>query len=302
MSHLSQPLRKGRGQTEALTARLRHTAERQGSKLERGRRTGLLVAVGKRFVEIEGGTYGGLLSIELFTTVLPLMILSFAYFSGFASDASIGTMFVRQLGLSGSSEHAVRAAFGTSDALRSSWTVLGLAGWTIWGIPMAITVAGMFARAWRREPFRIIGRLWRGLAWFLLYLVLLIVRERIAYGLSVTSAPHAAFVASSLVPSWIFWSLTPVLLVRDGGRGWRFLLTAGLAGMVIDGLILGFGLRLVFPSMLAGWTVFGPIGVAMATMTWCGFIGYAWVCIACFSGVLWERSAPPQTVLSAEAA
>ena len=71
---------------------------------------------------------------------------------------------------------------------------------------------------------------------------------------------------------------------------------------MIDGVILGIGLRLVFPSLLASWTLFGPIGVAMATMTWCGFIGYAWVCIACFSAVLWERSAPPATAVTAEAA
>ena len=127
-------------------------------------------------------------------------------------------MFVRQLGLTGSTEHTVRAAFGSSHALQSSWTILGLAGWVVWGIPMAITVAGMFARAWRREPFNFAGRLWRGLVWFLLYLALLIVRERIGYGLSVSNASHAAFVAASLVPSWIFWSLTPVVLVREGGR------------------------------------------------------------------------------------
>src|SRR4051812_50176215 len=102
------------------------------------------------------------MAIELFTTVLPLMILSFGYISGFADTASIGNMFVRQLDLTGTTEQTVRDAFGTSDALRSSWTIIGMAGWLFWGIPMAITVAGMFAKAWRREQFTVLERLWRG--------------------------------------------------------------------------------------------------------------------------------------------
>ncbi len=48
--------------------RIRHAAEERLARLEAGRRSGLLVAAAKRFVDIEGATYGGLLAIELFTT------------------------------------------------------------------------------------------------------------------------------------------------------------------------------------------------------------------------------------------
>src|SRR6476646_11637857 len=175
---------------EGRAARLRRTALDRAARLEQGRRTGLFVAVGKRFTEIDGGVYGALMAIELFTTVLPLIILGFGYFSGFASDASVGNLFVHQLGLTGASAQTVRAAFGSSKALQSSWTVIGLAGWLIWGIPMAITVAGMFAKAWRREQFTVQQRLGRGAAWFVLYLTMLILRERIAFGLSREPGPQ----------------------------------------------------------------------------------------------------------------
>jgi hypothetical protein len=105
----------------------------------------------------------------------------------------------------------------------------------------------------------------------------------------------------SLVPIWLFWSATPALLVREGWRGGRFLLKAGLAGVAIQGVVLPVGLRLVFPPMLSSWTGFGPIGVSMAIITWCGVIGISWVVIACLGAVLWERSAPADTVLAAEA-
>ncbi|SDJ04289.1 hypothetical protein SAMN05444157_1432 [Frankineae bacterium MT45] len=281
-------------------ARLRQTAQQRAARLEEGRRTGLFVAIGRRFLEIDGPTFGGLMAIELFTTVLPLMILSFGYFSGFASDASVGTMFDRQLDLTGATEENVRAAFGTAKALQSTWTVVGMAGFLIWGIPMAITVAGMFAKAWRREQFSIIERIWRGTLWFVLYLTMLIIRERISFGVSHKGLMEPVFFVLSLLPVWIFWTLTPVLLVRNGARGKRVLAEVGLAGLLIDGVILALATRLVFPSLLAGWTNFGPIGVAMGLMTWCAVLGYGWVIIACFSGVLWERSAPIPTVLEAQ--
>jgi hypothetical protein len=103
-----------------------------------------------------------------------------------------------------------------------------------------------------------------------------------------------------LVPTWLFWASTPALLVPGRARGWRFLAKAGLAGAVIE-IVLSVALRLVFPPMLAGWTGFGPIGVAMAIMTWCGVIGIGWVATACVGAVLWERSPPAATVISARA-
>ena len=300
MTRLPAGSRKGKVAAAERIARVRHTAEVRAAQLEQGRRTGLFVAIGKRFLEIDGAVFGGLMAIELFTTVLPLMILSFGYFSGFAANASIGTMFVKQLGLTGNSAQTVRAAFGSSKALHSAWTVAGMAGWLVWGIPMALTVSLMFAKAWRREPFTVPQRLWRGLVWFLLYLTQLLIRERISFDISNHGGTQVGFFLLGLIPSYLFWTVTPVILVRDGGQGWKFLAKAGLVGVLIDGVILALGLRMIFPSIVHGWTIFGPIGVAMAIMTWCGILGYGWVTIACVSGVIWERSAPIATVVAAE--
>ena len=103
--------------------------------------------------------------------------------------------------------------------------------------------------------------------------VMIGLRERIAFGGEYTGVMRALLFVAALVPVWIFWSLTPVLLVRDGGRGLRYLALAGLAGMVIDGTIIPLAARILFPPLLNGWNGFGPIGVAMALMTWCGVIG-----------------------------
>ena len=270
------------------------------ARLEQGRRTGLLLAVARRFFEMDGLTFGALISIELFTTVLPLLLLGFGYFSSFAGNASLGDLVVHQLALTGHTEKTVRAAFGTSAALRSSWTVIGMAGWLIWGIPMAITVASMFAKAWRRQQFPLVQRVLRGAAWFAVYLGTLITRELILIAIANHSAWQPGLYVAALVPDYLFWTLTPVILVREGSRGRRFLAEAGLAGMVIDGVIVSTATNFVFPHLLTGWISFGPIGVAMAAMSWCLVVGYSWAGIACFSAVLWERAAPIPTVIAAQ--
>jgi hypothetical protein len=81
---------------------------------------------------------------------------------------------------------------------------------------------------------------------------------------------------------------------------WTALALAGLAGVVIDGIIIPLSARIVFPPLLDGWNGLGPIGVAMAWLTWCGVIGIGWVVTACVGGVLWERTAPSETVIESQ--
>jgi hypothetical protein len=279
---------------------VRRRLEGRYRRIAEARRLRPVAAVVARFSEIDGGTLGAVVSVQLFTTVIPLIIMGFSYMTGFADNASPGTVFSRELGLVSPLTDRVRAAFGHSSGLRSDWTFLGVAGFLIWGIPMSITIAGIFAKAWRRAPFGMVGKIWRGALWFALYLTMITCRDRIAFGGDHHASMRILRVLASLVPVWIFWSATPALLVRGGGRGRMYLLLAGLAGVVIDGIALPIAARLAFPPLLSGWDEFGPIGVAMALLTWCGVMGTGWVATACVSAVLWERYAPIETVVESQ--
>lgn len=279
---------------------VRRRLEKRRSRLLASRRLSAVAAVVARFKEIDGANQGVLVSVQLFTVVIPLMILGFSYFEGFAESASPGTLWIRELGLDGATRDTVRDAFGDTARLQSLWTLVGVAAFLVWGIPMAIMVAGMFAKAWRREQFGTGEKLARGVLWFLLYLAMIVLRERTAYGVEYTGVTQTLMFAIALVPVWVFWSLTPVILVRDGGHGPRYLALAGLAGVVIDGILIRIIGRLIFPAVIDGWTAFGPIGVAMALFTWCGVLGTGWVLTACVGAVLWERTAPADTVLAAQ--
>ena len=244
---------------------------------------------------------GGLLAIELFTTIIPLMLIGFSYFNDFSKDASVGNLFVRQLGVEHPLDDTVRSAFGTASGLESTWTIFGLMAFLVWGIPMSITVAAMFAKAWRREQFTHWSTPLARCVWFFLYLAMMVVRERVGFAGSHEGMIRVVFFVAGIVPVWIFWSLSPVLLVRDGGRAFRALMLAGLAGVVIDGITLPIASKLVFPALLQGWTGFGPIGVALTLMTWCGVLGIGWVVTACTGAVIWERTAPAETVIESQA-
>src|SRR5215813_4264819 len=104
-------------------AEARRRLEKCYDNLNRSLKTALLVAVIKRFVEIDGFTLSGLVSIQLFTSVIPLIIIGFAYFSGFASNASVGDLFIRDLGLHHPFDVRVREVFGTPSGVQYVWKI-----------------------------------------------------------------------------------------------------------------------------------------------------------------------------------
>jgi uncharacterized BrkB/YihY/UPF0761 family membrane protein len=278
---------------------LKGTVVSHVEQLEASRRLGLPVAATRRFFEIEGLDLGGLLALELFTTVIPLILIGFGWFSGFSNSLSFGDLLIRQLELHGDGASQVRGLFGTGASLKSTWTVLGLASFLVWGIPMSSQVAKTFARAWRRERFTFLHEVWRGLVWFFLFLGTQVATLAVDT-IHVAGVPRVTFHVLALVPVFVLWSSTPAILVRDGANGLKHLMWCGLAGVILDALLIRLITRVLLPMLLSGWEGFGPIGAAMTLMTWCTVVAALWVITACLGAVLWERSAPSALVLSSQ--
>jgi len=256
-------------------------------------------ATTRRFFEIDGLDLGGLLAVELFTTVIPLILIGFGWASNFSTQLSFGDLLIKLFGLSGEEAQLVRDTFGTGASLKSTWTVVGLGSFLIWGIPMSWQVAKTWAAAWRRERFPLVHETWRGALWFALFLGTQAAAVRISVG-HVHGIADIALNLLGLLPSFVLWSFTPVLLIRNGWVGWRHLMWCGLAGVLIDAVLARIVTRVLIPLLLKGWVGFGPIGFAMTLMTWCGVIAVMWVATACLAAVLWERRAPEQLVIGAQ--
>ena len=250
-----------------------------------------MVTTGRRFFSIEGLDLGGLIALELFTTVMPLMLIFYAWAKDFDPSAQVGDLFARQMGARGSAIGRVRAEFGAASGLESNWTVVGMAGFLVWGIPMSLTVSRMFAIAWLRPQYSIGQRLWRGTMWFCLYLAAqgfidMILLVRVPTYLIVVK------LLLSLAASVVFWGLSPILLVPGlQWSRWQFL-ASGLTGAIINVIVLRIAVRAVFPLLLSGWEGFGGIGVALTMMTWSGVMGVVWVVVACAGAVFTERHSP----------
>lgn len=131
---------------DAESPAMRQRVEDRYRQLAEMRQLRPIVAVVNRFNEIDGGTLGTVVSVQLFTTVIPLAIIGFSYLTGFADSASPGVVVSRQLGLASPLTDHVRAAFGRASGLRSNWTFFGVASFLVRGIPMSMTIAGIFAR------------------------------------------------------------------------------------------------------------------------------------------------------------
>ncbi|WP_367337144.1 hypothetical protein [Phycicoccus sp.] len=252
----------------------------------------VLPSAARRFWRIDGIDQSGLLAMELFTTVLPLTILGFSAAKGFAADVSVGEIFIRQLRLDGQAAEQVRSAFGSMSGTQTWWTVMGLAGFLIWGVPMALTVSKMYAAAWQRPELPTMTRLWRGALWFALYLPTMFVSERLGMAGRASEIGEWLPFTISLLPPLLFWSLTPVLLLPGVPHRRGDLLRYGLVGVLVNAVILRLAGRLVFPQLLAGWEGFGPIGVAMTLLTWSLVLGVGWVLTACLTGVMVDSTAP----------
>ncbi len=268
-------------------------------RLEESNRLGMFVGATKRFFEIEGLDLGGLLALELFTTIIPLVLIGFSWASDFNASLSFGDFMIRWMDLKGDSATTVRDLFGTSASLKSTWTFLGLAGFLFWGIPMSAQVAKTFARAFRRERWSFATEVWRGSLWFVVLLVTQILTVAATTG-HAHSFTTIFWNLVGVIPSFILWSVSPLILVRNGTNGWKHMVWCGVVGVVLDVVGVRITLRWVFPQLLRGWVGFGPIGVAMALMTTCTIIAALWVVTACLGAVLWERNAPADMVIASQ--
>lgn len=256
---------------------------------ERRRWGAPLVATSRRFFGIEGLDLGGLIALELFTTVMPLLLIGYAWLKNFDSSASVGDLFAAQLGATGETVATIRREFGSAAGLEGVWSPVALAGFLVWGVPMSLTVSRMFALAWQRPQYSIGQRLWRGSVWFAFYLMSASITERILL-VSNPALPRPALYVVAILASALFWGVTPVLLVPGVRLTIRQFTASGLVGALINVVVMRIAVRVVFPLLLSGWEGFGPIGVALTMMTWSGVLGVVWVVVACAGAVYTDHA------------
>ncbi len=252
---------------------------------------GAVLAVQKRVDELGGGFVAAAVTLSLFLSLFPLLLVATAVL-GFVSsgDAGFAAEVVDTLGLSGAAAETVTDALATAEEQRATASIIGFVGalWSALGVVGAIGHA--VDRAWQVEARGIADKAF-GVLWLLGAAVLL-------GGSVVLSA------VLRILPGWA-WPINVVggIAVNIAFFLWTFRiltaralpLRAHLPGAVLGGI--GFqvltvvGAVYVPRAVASSSALYGSIGVVFAILAWLFFFGRLLVYCAALNVVRFEGRA-----------
>jgi uncharacterized BrkB/YihY/UPF0761 family membrane protein len=245
----------------------------------------------RHFFHIDGLRKAMLLTFNLFISIVPLAIFTFAFASRIRPTISLSTVFIEQFRLHGSTALVVRNAFPPTNNIIRVASFIVVASFAISGFDVASVFQKTFAEAWRVQPLHGWRGPVRGAIWFIVVFATfgigqLIQRFPIEFGW----AAYIVTVPVMLLINYLFWLATPRLLLD------KELDRSDLRPGAILGTIASTSLWALSLIILPGWFSwygqgFGGIGIALALLSWTYVISLSWVIIVVISAVMWERSA-----------
>lgn len=227
------------------------------------RLVGLVRRLVERLVEIEIVDRALAVGAQAFGALVPLLIVIASLRP--RRDRSFADTMIERFDLSGSGADAVRAAFSASSASGVSVSLIGGLLVIVSALSFSRTLQRVFERTWDLPALGMRATS-GGLRWLAVVVVYVGLHPLLAdafHGLT-------GFVAASLA-AFVFWLLTPYLLLR-GRVAWRRLIPqAALCGIGMTVLTVGSVLY-VPRAMNSSAEQFGAIGVAFTLLSvlWAG--------------------------------
>ena len=281
--------------------------EHYRTALEDRPRIGFLLRSVRRFDEIGGKHLALVIAVNLFVSIIPLLILGYAILVAFNPDRSFGAVVVGSFHLTGDTAATVERTFTNARSGRNTALSISVISLLITGFDVSATVQLAYARAFRVRPLKGFSKYLRGAAWLI---VLLGVTS------SVLTMRYFAFdrpwwVLVLVVPLYLlvwftFFIVTPRLLL-DLPFGWRDLARGAAVSTAAELLVNGLTAFQFHGWLRAYGQAYGAFGIALAIIAYLGIVALFWVWIAAVMGVYWERGAGASRVrevreLSARAA
>ncbi len=251
----------------------------------------------RRFFQIDGIRKAMLMAFNLFISIIPLMIITFAFASRLRTRISLSAVFIEQFHLKGETARIVLGAFPKTSNVMKIASVIAVASFAISGFDVASVFQRTFADAWNAKRLRGWRGPTRGAVWFVL------VFSTFAFGQLLQRGPAKYGAAAYLITipivavmNYWFWQVTPRLLL-DKQLNSRDLRPGAILGMI--GSTALWALSWV---ILPGWFSwygrgFGGVGIALAMLSWTYVVSIVWVVIVVISAVMWERSATLEEVV-----
>ena len=250
----------------------------------------------RRFFAVDGIRMAMLMAFNLFISIIPLVIIAFAFVSRFRERISLSQVFIEQFHLRGETARIVIGAFPKTSNVMKIASFIAIASFAISGFDVASVFQRTFADAWHAKRLRGWRGPLRGGLWFVL------VFATFAFGQLLQRGPAkyggGAYVLSVPIVAamnYWFWQVTPRLLLD------KKLDTSHHRPGAILGMIGSTALWVLSLFILPGWFSwygrgFGGVGIALALLSWTYVVSIVWVVIVVVSAVMWERSATVEEV------
>lgn len=275
-------------------ARLEHAARRHARLAHV---IALVRACLDRLVEIQFVDRSIALGSLGFTALVPLLVIASAFLPG--ADG-LANELVERFDLHGSTAQLVREVFAQPDAVRQSISWLGVA--LLVGASLSFTrgLQRVYERAWRLEARGLAGTK-AGLIWIAGIVVWSTVFASARDSLLDLTGPLASLIVL-LTGDAIVWLWSPWILLSRRVDWRRLVPTALLTAFAMTAISIGSVIYM--PEAIGrSATHYGPIGIAIALVSWLVGIGFALTLCAGVGAVLggeWDK--PEEEPASAEPA
>ena len=251
------------------------------------------LAVHKRFSEIHGGMLAKGVTLSVFLSLFPLLLVVIAITGFFSSHNShLAGDIISTFGLTGRARETVIDTLAVAQRSRQTASVVGIAGllWSGLGVVSAMEFA--LDSVWSVSGRGLKDRLW-GLAWLagagMILLASFAVTGVVGYlpaVAAVLAAPLSITVGLAIDIGLWLWTFT-VLTNHD--VGWRTMLPGAVLGAVGLEVLKAVGAIWLPRTVASSSALYGSIGVVFAVLAWLLLFGQLVMYAAVFNVVVYER-------------
>jgi membrane protein len=233
-----------------------------------------VLAIQKRYGELNGNYLASSVTLSSFLSIFPLLLFAIAILGFFsAGSPDLAGDIVAELGVTGDAQNGIVEAIKTAERSRRAATVIGIAGLLWSGLGLV--------RGWRDKL--------KGLTW--------LAGAALLFSTSFATSAVIRLLPTFLAPLGILAGLSvnlglwlwtfKVLGTRE--VGWKALLPGAVVGAVGLEILKAVGAFYVPGAVASASALYGTLGVVFATLAWLLFFGRLVVYAAVVNVVRWEE-------------
>ena len=256
---------------------------------------GRVLDVHERVGDVNGGVVASAITVSVFVSLFPLMLVAIAVV-GFvaAGDSTVSTRIIDNLGLTGEAADTMQRAIDTATNSRQAASIIGLLGLAWAGSAVATALQQGVQAPWQQRPNGIKDRLF-GMVWivsaglgfaavFALGGLLNFLPDEIPKGVVTAAIIVVGLVAELGLFLWMFWGL------GDRRVGWRNLVPGAIVAAIGFEILKLIGTVYVPQLVSRTSALYGPLGVVFAILAWLAFFARLIIYSSAFNAVRYESA------------